>query len=225
MKNNPQIDTWYTRVEKIKNIFCIQRLYCKPDKAGILIDKIIKSKFDRFYLDEINQVKIGNDGLDHNKLRLYKTLKGSFHTEPYITNIKNRNQRHWLSRSRTSAHTLQIELGRYSCPVTPLLERKCRYCSSGACDDELHFILFCDTFRLKRQCFFGRLSALFPNFLLLSDGEKLRFILCPPTAELAKCVSKYLGILTNIRKEIDMGLNPSDLNVYTKHRFCANLPV
>ena len=40
MKNNPQIDTWYTRVEKIKNIFSIQRLYCKPEKAGTLIDKI-----------------------------------------------------------------------------------------------------------------------------------------------------------------------------------------
>ena len=44
MKNNPQIDTWYTQVEKIKNIFSIQRLYCKPEKAGILIDKIIQSK-------------------------------------------------------------------------------------------------------------------------------------------------------------------------------------
>ena len=166
MRNNPQIDTWYTRVEKIKNMFCIQRFYCKPEKAGILIDKLLKSKFDRFYLDEINQVKIGNDGLDHNKLRLYKTLKGSFDVEPYITNIKNRNQRHWLSRYRTSAHTLQIELGRYSCPVTPVLERKCRYCSSGECDDEQHFILFCDTFKLKRQCFWGRLSALSPSFFI-----------------------------------------------------------
>ena len=142
MRNNPQVDSWYTRVEKIKNLFGIKRLYCKPDKAGLIFNKIIKSKFDRFYLDEINQTKIGNDGLDHNKLRLYKTSKGSFQTEPYIFNIKNRNQRHWLSRYRTSAHTLRIELGCYSNPVTPLSERKCLFCQSGACDDADHFILF-----------------------------------------------------------------------------------
>jgi hypothetical protein len=225
MRDNPHVDSWYTRVEKIKNLFNIKRLYCKPDKVGVVIDKVIKSKFDRFYLDEINQTKIGNDGLDHNKLRFYKTLKGSFQIEPYVVNIKNRNQRHWLSRYRTSAHTLRIELGRYSNPVTPLFDRKCLYCLSGACDDEQHFILFCDTFKLKRQCFFGRLLVLYPNFLSLTDEERLRLILCPPTTEMAKCVSKYLGIMSNIRKEIDMGLNPSDLNLYIKHKSGANLPV
>ena len=49
MKINPQIDSWYTRVEKIKNLLNIKRLYCKPDKAGLFIDKTIKSKFDRFF--------------------------------------------------------------------------------------------------------------------------------------------------------------------------------
>ena len=100
-----------------------------PDKAGLVFDKIIKSKFDRFYLEEMNQTKIGNNGLDHNKLRLYKTLKGSFQTEPYVNNIKNINQRHWLSRYRTSAHTLCVESGRFSSPVTPLSERKCIFLS------------------------------------------------------------------------------------------------
>ena len=218
MRNNPQIDSWYSRVEKIKNLFNIKRLYCKPDIAGKMMDKIIKSKFERFFLDEINRIKIGDDGRDHNKLRLYKTLKGSFQIEPYIDKIKNRNQRHWLSRYRTSAHTLRIELGRYSSPVTPLSERQCLYCQSGACDNEQHFILFCDTFKLKRQCFFGRLLVLQPNFLSLSDDERLRFILCPPSTEIAKCVSKYLGIMTNIRKEIDMGLSPKDLHLYIKHK-------
>ena len=93
-------------------------MYCKPDKAGFIIDRILKSKFDRFFLDQINKVKIGADGLDHNKLRLYKTLKGSFQREPYIENIKNRNQRHRLSRYWTSAHTLQTEMGPYTNPIT-----------------------------------------------------------------------------------------------------------
>ena len=96
------------------------------------------SKFDRFYLDEINKTRMGSDGLDHNKLRLYKTLKGSFSQEPYISQITNRNQRAWLSRYQTSAHSLRVELGRYINPVTPLSDPECVYCI----DTEKHFILF-----------------------------------------------------------------------------------
>ena len=218
MKNNPQIDSWYTRVDKIKQLLNIRRLHCKPAKVGLILDKIIKSKFDRFYLDEINQIKLGSDGNDHNKLRLYKTLKGSFSQEPYITNISNRNQRAWLSRYRTSAHNLRVEQGRYTSPVTPLSDRTCVYCDSGMCDTEQHFILFCDTFKLKRQCFFGRLSVIYPEFMSLTNEQKLIAILCPSTTDMAKCVSKFLGIMTQTRKEIDMGLNPNDIQLYIQHK-------
>ena len=56
MKDNPKIDCWLSRVEKIKTLLDIRRLCGTPDRAGLIIDKIIKSKFDRFYLDEINQI-------------------------------------------------------------------------------------------------------------------------------------------------------------------------
>ena len=218
MENNPNIDTWYSRVEQIKSLLNIKQFWCKPDKAGKIIDKIVQSKFDKFFLDEINLIKPGPDGFDHNKLRLYKTLKGSFTQEPYISQIKNRNQRMWLSRYRTSAHTLRIETGRYTVPITPLSQRKCVYCVNGACDTEQHFILFCETFKLKRQCFFGRLDALYPTFLTLNDEQRLSVVLCPSTLEIAKCVSKYLGIMTKTRKEIELGLNPDNLNLYLKHK-------
>ena len=218
MKETTSIDTWYSKVDKMKELFNITKIRCKQSKAGVVIDKIIQSKFDRFFLDEINLNKIGPDGLDHNKLRLYKTLKGSFSQEPYVTNIKNRNQRAWLSRYRTSAHSLQIELGRYTRPVTPLCDRLCLHCLDGLCDTEQHFILTCKTFQLKRQCFFGRISEFYPGFMSLSDDQKLCVILCPSTPEIAKCASKFLGIMTKIRKEIDWGLNPNDLQLYIKHQ-------
>ena len=217
MRDSPHIDCWLSRVQKINNLFNIKRLGGTPNRAGLIIDKNIKSKFDRFFLDEINQNKIGTDGLDHNKLRLYKKLKGSFKIEPYVLQIRNRNQRQWLSRYRISAHTLGIEIGRYKNPVTPLCERKCKYCENNEIDDEKHFILLCDTFKFKRQCFISRMNALYSNFKILSIEEQLRFILCPPTIETAKCVSKFLGIMTKTRSEIDAGLNPNDLNIYIKH--------
>ena len=45
-----------------------------------------------------------------------------------------------------------------------------------------------------------------PQFEFMSDDMKLNFIFCPPTADIAKTVSKYLGMMSDIRKEIDMGL-------------------
>ena len=188
-----------------------------PERVGLMIYKIIKSKFDRFYLDEINQQKLDNDGQDHNKLRFYNKLKASFKIESYIVQIRNRNQRQWLSRYRTSAHALRIESGWYTRPLTPILERKCRFCKSDSIDDEEHFILFCNIFKIKRQCFLSRLNVLNPKFELMSCEDRLKFILCPPTIDIAKCVSKFLGIMTITRNEIDMGLDPQDLNLYLKH--------
>ena len=218
MQTNPTIDSWYSKVEKIKELLDITRIRCKPSKVNVFADKILNSKFERFFLDQINKIKLGSDGIDHNKLRLYKLFKGSFGQEPYVTNIKNRNQRAWLSRYRTSAHSLRIELGRYTRPVTPLSERKCLYCLSGECDTEQHFVLFCGTFKLKRQCFFGRLCELYPNFMSLSEDQKFSVIMCPSTPGMALGVSKFLGIMTGIRKEIDLGLNPSDLQKYIIHK-------
>ena len=222
MKNNPHIDSWYTRVEKLKKLLRIRPLYGKPEKAGFNIDKILKSKFDRFFLEEINEIKIGQDGLNHNKLRLYSTFKGCFKQENYISNINNRNQRCWLSRYRTSAHSLRVETGRYTSPVTPLSQRLCVYCDSGECDTEQHAILFCKTFMLKRQCFVGRVTALCPAFLSLTAEQQLSTLLCPTTSALAKCVSKFLGIISETRKEIDLGFHPQALQVYQKHKIQLN---
>ena len=218
MKLSPDLDCWYSRVDSIKTLLGTQRAYGHPYKVGCIIEKSIKSKFDRFFLDEINQIKIGTDGQDHNKLRLYKTLKGSFTQEPYITNIINRNQRAWLSRFRTSAHHFRVETGRHTSPVTPLSKRVCVYCDSGECDTELHGILLCETFELKKQCFISRVSEMCPLFPAMPVEKQLVALLCPTSAELAKCVSKYLGIISNTRKEIDNGLKRSDLLLYIKHK-------
>ena len=91
--------------------------------------------------------------LTYNKLRLYKTLKGSFTQESYISNIININQRALLSRFRTSAHNFRVETGRHTSPVTPLSKHVCVYCDSGECDTEVHGILLCETFELKKRCF------------------------------------------------------------------------
>ena len=189
---------------------------CK-ESVGLQLNKKLHSLFDRFWIDQICSEKIGNDGLDHNKLRFYKTLKSSFTPEPYITNIVNKSQRAWLTRYRVSAvPTLGIESGRYTRPVTPVASRICKYCNSNKIDDERHAILECITFSIKRNCFFGKLTSMIPEFGLMSPEHKLLTILCPATSDIAVCVSKYLKIITETRIKLDQGLSDSMLTYYCK---------
>ena len=160
---------------------------------------------DQFFswLQTINKEQLDQCGSDRNKLKLYKLFKGSFSTEPYVENVKNRNQRCWLSRMRISAHHLGIELGRYAIPPVPPDQRMCKYCDSNTPDTELHFLLKCETFSLKRQCFFGKLKSLGITFNESAlDSEILSTILCPTSIPAAKCVNKYINILFKNRELI-----------------------
>ena len=169
------------------------------------------------WLDEICCKKVGSDGLDHNKLRFYRTFKSSFTQEPYISYIHNKSQRAWLTRYRVSAvSNLGIESGRYTRPVTPVTSRLCKYCSNNSIDDEKHAILECNTFLLKRNCFFGRITSLIPNFEQMSPEHKLLTILCPSNAKIALCVSKYLKIISETRTKLDQGLSDTMLMDYCK---------
>ena len=48
-----------------------------------IVGRHIKAKFASFWLQQINAEKPGPDGLDHNKVRTYKKLKGFFDIEPF----------------------------------------------------------------------------------------------------------------------------------------------
>ena len=72
-------DCWMSRVRKLESLFNIPSLKnnLKKEVAGNSIKKRVQSVFERFWLDEINAVKIVNDH-NSNKLRLYSTKKSSF---------------------------------------------------------------------------------------------------------------------------------------------------
>ena len=101
--------------------------------------------------------------------------------------MTNRNQRAWLSRLRTSAHSLAIERGRYS--IVPLTARVCTYCSDTSLhadtatdaatgdtgdtevDCETHFLVRCTRFKIKRQCFLKRLECFVPTVSTMSESD------------------------------------------------------
>ncbi len=82
-----------------------------------------------------------------------------------------------MAKLRISAHTLRIESGRYCRP--PLLpeQRICQYCSSGAVENEEHFLLDCTLYTDERHELYQVLYDIFPNFMHMVKVEMFNLIL------------------------------------------------
>ena len=174
----------------------------------------MQSIFDRFYLDQINEFKpSSNDNLNHNKLRMYATLKGSFKREPYIDLVQSRNQRSWLSRLRCSAHHLEIEKGRWN--KIPVNDRVCTLCQSGEIGDEYHFAMKCPVFNVKRNCFIGKMNSIIPGFNSLNSIDQFKTMLCPTVSAACKVTNQFLRIMFLARDKLLEGVNMSEISYPT----------
>ena len=91
---------WLSKVEKLKKQLGIREVPSFRSRSAVSdqYKKRIQSRFDRFWRDEVNKIKLGPTGSNTNKLRFYSTFKGNFASEPYIETVRNRNHRQWLTR-------------------------------------------------------------------------------------------------------------------------------
>ena len=129
-----------------------------------------------------------------------------FTSEPYCKLARSRNHRQWITRVRTSAHHLRIEVGRWTTPRVPVESRVCTYCNTGSIDDETHFLWNCPTFNQKKLCFIGKMSSLGVSFGENEPpGNCAARILCPTNKQTTHWVNKYIGILFKNRKLMDEG--------------------
>jgi hypothetical protein len=211
-------ECWLGKVEAIRKLLEIPepRTFSSANAVGNIAKKTLESKFSIFYLKQINNVKIGVDGRNHNKLEFYSSIKGSFTPEPY-TEIVSRNQRAEVSRVRLSAHRLRVETARYLVN-TPAHEyeanRCCIYCqpagAPGVRDDEFH-LFSCPCFANQQQCLFGKVSSVVWGFRSLSFIDQVKSLLCPTSAEICRLVNKYIKIIFKGRDKLDDGASPSSL--------------
>ena len=214
-------DCWLTRVRQMEGLLNLPRLSYFSKTSGKRLSSVLKSKFDRYWIDSVNEIKTNSlDNNDHNKLRVYKTFKSSFTREPYINLVRNRNQRSALSRLRVSSHNLAIELGRQTCPVTPVERRICTFCKPDhttthqpCIDNEFHFLTQCNLFTVKRNCLYGKMSSLVSGFKHLSDEQKFVTLLSPTTSRAAKLASKFIKEMFEVRKKTDIGQPVNEHNL------------
>jgi len=76
------------------------------------------------------------------QLKLYQILKASPSVEQYIEARISLNKGRVITQLRTGCLPLEVELGHYRSPKTPLADRQRQLCKSGI-GDEPHLLLDC----------------------------------------------------------------------------------
>ena len=97
---------------------------------------------------------------ENSKLRMYAKIKHHFRLEPYLTQLQG-DKRKLLTKLRISNHDLAIEKGRHTIPKTPITERYCNQCNSDNIEDEMHFLLVCQKYKIQRNDFLSKINL--PN--------------------------------------------------------------
>ena len=123
-------------------------------------------------------------------LRTYNLFKRSFEREHYLSSVLNPKYRIAISKLRCSSHTLEIERGRYTIPVTPADKRLCNVCM--VVEDELHFLLHCTLYSKDRQALYTRVCEHKPQFTDYADLEKIQYLLDNKDNRIITLVGKFI---------------------------------
>ena len=203
------VDCWLSRVDKMRTLLDLPRINFSV-KSGQKISKILQSKFDVFWREQVLATRPGPDGQQHNKLAVYAGFKSHFGLEPYISMVRNRNQRCQVSRLRMSAHHLGCEVLRYRSPPVPREERYCAYCPAGPdgqrpVDTEVHCLTECTVGAEGRQELYDSFGSNNSMFGSLCNEDKFKNLVCPYNPSDCKAVNRYLQLQFKLRDSIDTG--------------------
>ena len=148
--------------------------------------KLYNRLTDIFYQESFTSIKKGNS-----KLRTYSLIKEGAGLENYLKMVHNHKLRSELTKLRLSNHQLMIEVGRHQ--KMPLENRSCPFCSEPV-EDEIHFLVSCETYKDLRKPIIEKCFSLKPNFPYYTDQQKFIFIMkCPSlTFDLIKFVSNAM---------------------------------
>ena len=157
------------------------------DLTGYFDSKLhIPINFVKTKLCEINQNRWQVECHSKPKLRTYINFKQHYMTETYVKSYLSRQQRSLLAQFRTGILPLRLETGRFhnardhttgKIRKLAVHERTCLICYSDYVEDEFHFVFNCNKYSLPRLFLFQQISAIKPDFLFVSDVEKLNYML------------------------------------------------
>ena len=155
--------TWSHDMQNLMQECDILHMFDNREKVDLnSIKTILHEKASKNWKDELEKKP---------KLRSYKQIKTHYQAEPYVLSFMNKKKRSIISQLRCGILPLQIETGRWS--NVSLEQRICKLCASGHIENEFHFLFDCCFYEVLRGKFYDEMLALYPNFLSLTDVEKL----------------------------------------------------
>ena len=190
--------SWRGNLDKILSIFGV-KLSTNQNLESHLMSTM-KIKYMEYW-----KRSLGNKNDNLGKLYLYRKIKSNFNVEPYLKQIKKRKIRRSMTALRISAHSLEIETGRYASKKGDFVKREERYCSLcmekdlKTPGDEIHAVLVCPSFHNERENVIGFIDNLYPNFKNLNDNDKLIFMLTCENECLQK-VSKFINLILSMNR-------------------------
>ena len=125
--------------------------------------------------DILHQEAFAEINRDGSKLRTYAKLKQEPGIETYLNTITNVDRRIHLCKIRLSNHELMIEKGRHQ--GLEIKDRNCPFCPENLLEDELHFLLTCDTYSLLSEELFAETEHLSPRFKSFSKEQQMKILL------------------------------------------------
>ena len=185
---------WVSKTRNLKSLYEIQN----SDGHSIIKVKV-KKHFESELLNKLNE-HIAQD----KKLKLYAAFKSSFKFEPYLDILSDFKVRSALAKLRLSAHTLQIETGRFSKIKTPRNKRFCLYCKTlniSTVENEIHFVITCPLYNEERKQLLDPVSRNFPNTASLNEENLYIWLMSQEDNETTRLLANFCRKSFNQRKD------------------------
>ena len=114
-----------------------------PEDKFTSISKLnMRNSFKTFWREEIDK--------QPPRKKFYAQTKENFRKEIYIDTLPFKDRQR-ISKLLCSNHNLEIEKGRHTNPITVKALRICKMCTSGAIEDEDHFLNTCPAYTKLRD--------------------------------------------------------------------------
>ena len=193
--------------------FWAKTLFDLPNKLGIPTAFFDKTSLEKSY-HHLWTTQLESQGTN-GKLSLLAKIKTDIVLEDYVKILKP-PLRKFIAKVRTSAHSFEVETGRYKRPVIPRSERICRFCETGDVGDELHVLLNCPLSEHDRLDFFNKLK----NFNLepRADYDFLITLFKSKNTDVFFALAYFIESIYE-RRSLIVDSNPTHFSIPTTTRF------
>ena len=160
---------------------------------GLDIVKYYEALGDGLDIQRLHQMKGEIESSTGTHCIRYREISDMSCVDPIYNQFLREDKRILISKWRLSSHSLHIEKGRYTSPITPREERTCEICPTCV-EDESHVLFVCPLYDIVRVRFRDFFQA----------HNTVRKVLNPSDIQGAETLGDILLQIEEIRKSEDM---------------------